>query len=120
MFCFCSNLKELNLSNLNTENVKNMTNIFSNCSNLSLIINLSFSIKNVKNMKEMFLYCRNLTTIDFSSSIDSYDYDISGIFQGCWKLKKLKLNKHLKEKFQEEIKTLQGKLFAKELKIEYV
>ena len=120
MFCFCSNLKEINLSNLNTENVKNMSNMFSNCSKLSIISTSSFNIKNVDNMKEMFLNCRNLTNIDFSSSIASYNLDNTKIFEGCWNFKKLKLNKHSKEKFQKEIKRLQEQLVEKDLKIEYV
>ena len=122
MFCFCSNLKELNLSNLNTEKVNNMSNMFSNCSKLNIINTSSFNIKNVNNMKEMFLNCRNLTNIDFSSSIASYNLDNSKIFEGCWNFKKLKLNKHSKEKFQKEIKTLQDQLIDKDknLNIEYV
>lgn len=120
MFYFCSNLKELNLSNLCTENVKNMSNMFSNCSKLSKINTSSFNIKNVNNMEKMFLNCRNLTNIDFSYSIASYNLDNSKIFEGCWKLKKLKLNRNSEEKFQKEIKTLQEQLIDKELNIEYV
>ena len=71
-------------------------------------------------MKEMFLNCRNLTNIDFSSFIPSDNLDISKIFEGCWKIKKIKLNKYSKEKFQKEINKLKEHLLEQELEIEYV
>ena len=120
MFDFCTNLKEINLSNLNTKNVKNMSNMFSRCANLSLINTSSFNIQKVDEMKEMFLNCRNLTNIDFSSFIPSDNLDISKIFEGCWKIKKIKLNKYSKEKFQKEINKLKEHLVEQEIKIEYV
>ena len=120
MFYFCTNLKEINLSNLNTKNVKNMSNMFSYCAKLSLIKASSFNIQKVNNMKEMFLNCRNLTSIDFSSSIPSDNLDNSEIFEGCWKIKKLILNKYLEEKFQNEIKELKQHLVEQDLEIKYV
>ena len=120
MFYFCTNLKEINLSNLNTENVTNMSNMFSNCSKLSSINASFFNIQKVDNMKEMFSNCRNLANIDFSFHIASHNLDNSKIFKGCWKIKKLKLNKYSKEKFKEIIKILQEQSVEEDLKIEYV
>ena len=54
MFFNCYSLTSLNLSNFNTNNVKNMSYMFYNCSSL-ISLNLSnFNTNNVKNMKYMF------------------------------------------------------------------
>ena len=62
MFSDCSSLTSLNLSNFNTNNVKDMSYMFFNCSSL-ISLNLSnFNTNNVKNMKYMFKlnqkYCK--------------------------------------------------------------
>ena len=57
MFSRCSSLKELNLSNFNTNNVINMSKMFSGCSSLKEL-NLSIiNTNNVTNMRWMFSGC---------------------------------------------------------------
>ena len=57
MFHRCSSLKELNLSNLNTNNVTNMGGMFYGCYSL-IELNLSnFNTNNVTNMRGMFYGC---------------------------------------------------------------
>ena len=57
MFYYCDNLKILDLSNFNTESVKNMSNMFSESSNLTSLNIYNFNTKNVEDMSYMFRYC---------------------------------------------------------------
>ena len=45
MFCECSDLTNLNLSNFNTQNVINMSGMFSYCSSLTNLNLLNFILK---------------------------------------------------------------------------
>ena len=57
MFYGCSSLKELNLSNFNTNNVINMECMFSGCSSLKDLNLSNFNTNNVTNMISMFSGC---------------------------------------------------------------
>ena len=50
----CSSLKELNLSNCNTNNVTNMGFMFNGCSSLKELNISNFNTNNVTNMDSMF------------------------------------------------------------------
>ncbi len=54
MFCICSSLKELNLSNFNTENVTDMSYMFDYCKSLKELNIINFNTNNVINMRSMF------------------------------------------------------------------
>ena len=54
MFCGCSSLTSLNLSNFNTNNVNNMSAMFHNCSSLTSLNLSNFNTNNVTNMSYMF------------------------------------------------------------------
>ena len=54
MFEGCSSLKELNLSNFNTNNVTNMAIMFSSCWSLNELDISNFNTNNVIDMSEMF------------------------------------------------------------------
>ena len=56
MFSKCSSLKELNLNNFNTNNVKDMEYMFEGCSN-ELIMKIKTQYKNIK--KAAFYYLIN-------------------------------------------------------------
>ena len=51
MFCWCSSLTNLNLSNFNTNNVTNMEFMFYKCSSLKNLNLSNFHTNNVTNMK---------------------------------------------------------------------
>ena len=53
----CSSLKELNLSNFNTNNVTNMIGMFSGCSSLKELNLSNFNTNNVTDMEGMFYEC---------------------------------------------------------------
>ena len=57
MFYGCSSLKEINLSNFNTNNVINMSCMFYGCSSLKEINLSNFNTNNVTDMSYMFSRC---------------------------------------------------------------
>ena len=57
MFDFCSSLKELNLSNFNTNNVTDMSYMFYECSSLKELNLSNFNTNNVKDMSYMLVGC---------------------------------------------------------------
>ena len=64
MFFDCESIKELNLTMLNTKNVKSFNSLFYNCKNLqNIIINPSiFKTNNVTNYNKMYYNCLSLKT----------------------------------------------------------
>lgn len=64
MFFDCQSIIDLNLSMLNTKNVKNFNSLFYNCKNLkNIIINPSiFKTNNVNNFDKMYYNCLSLKT----------------------------------------------------------
>ena len=54
MFFDCSSLTSLNLSNFNTNNVRDMGYMLSKCSSLTTLNLSNFNTNNVKDMTEMF------------------------------------------------------------------
>ena len=57
MFLNCKSLKELNLSNFNTENVTLMRDMFRECLSLKELNLNNFNTNNVTNMDNMFSGC---------------------------------------------------------------
>ena len=57
MFNRCSSLKEINLSNFNTNNVTNMSFMFYKCSSLKEINLSNFNTNNFTDMSYMFCDC---------------------------------------------------------------
>ena len=72
MFYYCSSLTSLNLSNFNTNNVTNMSRMFSSCSKLTSL-NLSiFNTKNVKDMNCMFSGCLDELKLKIKSQFKNF------------------------------------------------
>ena len=67
MFRCCWNITTLDLSSFNTEKVTDMSLMFSNCNSLTNIDLSSFDTKDVIDMDDMFADCRNITTLDLSN-----------------------------------------------------
>ena len=57
MFSNCYNLKNINLSNFNTQNVINMSNMFYDCKSLTNINLSNFNTQNFTYMSYMFFGC---------------------------------------------------------------
>ena len=92
MFYKCSSLTNIDLSNFNTDNVKDMSCMFYKCSSLTNI-NLSyFNTNNVKDMSWMFYKCSSLTNINLSYFNTNNVINMSGMFNGCSSLEELNLS----------------------------
>ena len=108
MFMNCdSNSFNPNIANWNISSVADMSNMFRGCSGIGFRPDFSkWNNYTLTNMKSMFCNCNNLESLDFSSwgpvlrvvSINEDDTlhfelncDTEYLFQGCGKLKKIKI-----------------------------
>ena len=89
-------LKSVDLSNLDTSNVTDMSRMFWGCYNLTELDVSSFDTSNVTDMSGMFWGCRNLTALDVSSfdtsNVTSMGGDFCGMFGVDYRLTELNLN----------------------------
>ena len=83
MFENCTSLKEIDLSNFETENVYSMNDMFMNCSSLKTIDTSKFNTAKVKDMQFMFYNCKLLKNIDLTNFDTSKVTDFSRMFWGC-------------------------------------
>ena len=83
MFATCSALISLDLSNFNTENVTDMGVMFSGCSSLTSLNVSNFNTHNVTNMSCMFQLYSNLTSLDVSNFNTENVTDMGWMFFGC-------------------------------------
>ena len=95
MFSGCEDLAKLDLSSFDTGNVTNMSNMFSGCNALASLDLTSFDTKNVTNMCGMFRvdYHQNssLASLDLSSFDTKNVTDMEAMFYGCRSLASLDL-----------------------------
>ena len=77
----CSSLKSLNLSNFSANNV-NMSYMINSCSSL-IFLNLS---NNVKDMSNLFSICRSLTSLGLSNFNSNNVTNMSVMFFGIKKI----------------------------------
>ena len=91
----CSSLESLDLSSFNTSSVTDMSYMFYGCSSLKSLDLSSFDTSSVTNMCSMFFDCSSLESIDLSSFDTSSVTNVSGMdnmFYGCSSLKSLDLS----------------------------
>ena len=87
MFCYCSSLTSLNVSNFNTSKVTNMGGMFTKCTGLTSLDLSSFNTAKVTDMGNMFENCSNLTTIYVGSEWSTAAVTISNVmFLNCTSL----------------------------------
>ena len=88
IFFNCGKIKQIIFTNFNTDNVTNMSYMFSDCRNLSTLPDISkWNTNNVTNMSYMFYYCSNLSTLpDISQWNTNNIINMSYMFSGCYKL----------------------------------
>ena len=92
MFYKCEYLIKIDLSKLNTENVKDMNHMFSECKSLTNIDLTNINTKNVDDMKYMFRGCSSLTNINLSSFDTQKVKYMENMFDGCQSLISLNLS----------------------------
>ena len=91
MFQDCNELEYLDLSNLNTSNVTDMSNMFSGCKKLKEIKGINnFNTSNVIEIEAMFQDCNEIEFLDLSKYDTSNIINMSWMFNGCMKLKEIK------------------------------
>ena len=72
MFSGCLSLKEINLSNFNTNNVINMDGMFSRCSSLKELNLSNFNTNNVTDMSFMFSKCPDQLKLKIKSQYKNF------------------------------------------------
>lgn len=100
MFGQCSNLETLDLSHFNTEKVGNMSNMFNGCTKLRDLNISSFNTENVTNMYGMFDGCSSLETLDLSHFNTRYVLNdgMNYMFNGCSSLSSLDVSNFTTDK----------------------
>ena len=88
MFRECASLEDINLSNFNTNIVTDMGYLFAGCSSLTKIDLSNFNTNNVTNMRYLFFRCSSLIEINLSNFNTNKVTDFMRIFDGCKKLRK--------------------------------
>lgn len=83
MFSGCTSLSELDVSNFVTSSVTDMSYMFENCQNLKTIYVSTFKTSKVKNMKGMFMGCKILNSLDVSQFETGSVTDMSYMFSDC-------------------------------------
>jgi len=92
MFNECSSIVSLDLSSLNTNDVKNMNNMFSGCSSLQSLDFSNFGTNSAENMQNMFSGCSSLKSLDLSSFFTYDVVNMQNMFSNCTLLESLKLD----------------------------
>ena len=92
LFYRYSSLKNINFSNVDTSNVKNMYCMFWGCSGLTSLDVSNFNTSNTKNMRGLFVGCSGLTSLDVSNFNTSNVEDMELMFGECIKLTNLDLS----------------------------
>ena len=92
MFCGCMNLSYLDVTSLKTDNVTNMLAMFYGCYALKSLDVSHFNTGNVIDMHGMFFECTSLTQLDVSHFNTENVTDMGNMFSGCSALKNLELN----------------------------
>lgn len=100
MFGQCSNLETLDLSHFNTEKVTTMAQMFYGCTKLHNLNISSFNTENVTNMYEMFYGCSSLETLDLSHFNTRYvrKDGMNYMFNGCSSLSSLDVSNFTTDK----------------------
>ena len=92
MFSDCSALTSLDLSNFNTAKVRDMSYMFYRCSALSSLDLSNFNTAIVTKMSYMFSDCSTLSSLDLSNFNTAIVTNMSYMFNGCSALSSLDLS----------------------------
>ena len=91
MFRGCWNLHNIDVSRFDTRKVTNMMGMFYECYSISSLDLSHFNTTNVTNMFSMFAACYALAELDLSSFNTTNVFSMSGMFESCKALKSLNL-----------------------------
>ena len=95
MFKDCTSLVAANVGPLSAAPFTDMSNMFSRCGNLTTLVSFTgLHTSNVTTMSGLFKNCGSIATIDLSSFTTGALTDASSMFEGCSKLTSLKLGEN--------------------------
>ena len=100
MFCDCSSIEELILTNLDTSKTTDMSYMFLGCIQLKELDLSSWDTSKVTNMSYMFNSCKAIEKLNFSNFIFNNKTNILHILFGCISLKNENLI--IKDKYTKE------------------
>ena len=92
MFCKCSSLTTLILSNFNTKKVTDMSCMFYECSSLTQLDLSGFDFSSVEDISQMFFRCKSLTSFTPPSVWPTNvreGINLFRVFDNCVKLKRV-------------------------------
>ena len=92
MFSGCSSLTSINLLYFNTSTITNMSSLFKDCALLESIDLSNFETSLVKDMSNMFSGCSNLKSVNFFTFNTSSVVDMNNMFSGCNSIQLLDLS----------------------------
>ena len=92
MFVQCLNLKYLDFSSFNSDNVKNIDDIFSRCTNLTYLNLTNFNSSSITNMSKIFMNCSSLIDLNLSNFNTTNITNMSQLFMNCSSLINLNLS----------------------------
>ena len=92
LFYCCNNMTNLNLENLDTSNVTDMTQMFWKCKELKNLNVSKFNTSNVTSMTYLFRECNNITNLDISSFDTSKVKEMNCLFAFCTSLKEIDIS----------------------------
>ena len=92
IFSYCPNLKQLDLSKIDTSSATDMSYMFNYCTSLTELDLFNFDTSNVTNMRGMFSNCSNLESVNLSSFDTTNVEDMVVMFESCNKIKSLDLS----------------------------
>lgn len=92
LFNFFTNATSIDLSNLDTSQLKSMASLFENCKSLTNITFGNIDTSNVSDMSSMFKNCRALTSLDLSHFNTAQVTTMSSMFDSCSSLTSLDLS----------------------------
>ena len=99
MFSGYRNLKSIDVSGLDTSKVIDMSSMFYSCSSLTSLDLSSFNTSKVTYMSSMFSSCKSLTSLDLSNFNTSKVTNVYMMFNGCESLTSLNLSSFDTSKF---------------------
>ena len=83
-FDMCTSLTEIEgIENLNTQNVTDMSSMFSDCQKLTSLDLSNFNTANVKYMRSMFGFCQKLTSLNVTNFNTANVEDMRSMFKNC-------------------------------------
>ncbi|MBR3328214.1 MAG: BspA family leucine-rich repeat surface protein [Atopobiaceae bacterium] len=96
MFSNCSSLESLDLSKWDTSNVTDMTSMFESCTNLVSLDVSTWNTANVHGAKSMFSGCFSLESLDLSNWDTSKITSVESMFASCAGLGSIKVGQNYK------------------------